>query len=50
VPHNNATITMQVSDSSTEGSVPLAHIAIDTATHSNRCLEVFHCSSAVSGW
>jgi len=48
VPHRNATFTMRVSDSSTEGSVPLAHVAIDAATHSS--LEAFHCLSAVSGW
>jgi len=32
------------------GASHLTTVPIDTATHSSRCLEAFHCSSAVSGW
>jgi len=28
----------------------LPMLQLTTATHSSRCLEAFHCSSAVSGW
>jgi len=29
---------------------PLDTVQMPTATHSDRCLETFYCSSAVSGW
>jgi len=32
------------------GAVHLDTVQMPTATHSNRCLEAFHCSSVVSGW
>jgi len=32
------------------GSIHLDTVQMPTATHSDRCLEAFHCSSTVSGW
>jgi len=32
------------------GASRLPTLRLTTVTHSGRCLEVFHCSSAVSGW
>jgi len=32
------------------GASCLPMLQLTTATHSSRCLEVFHCSSAMSGW
>jgi len=32
------------------GAVHLDTLQMLTTTHSDRCIEAFHCSSAVSGW
>jgi len=37
-------------DTVSMGAVHLNTVQVSTATHSDRCLEAFHCSSTVSGW
>jgi len=32
------------------GAIHLDTVEMPTVTHSDRCLEALHCSSAVSGW
>jgi len=46
-PHNNCFTKEKERE---QGTIHLNTVQMLTATHSDWCLEAFHCSSAVSGW